>query len=75
MNNVWENLNKMWKERLEKFEDVMQVVVQYQDIFQVMFDWLDNIVIKFCIMFLVGIDFNIVKDQLNEMKEFKVEVY
>lgn len=40
-----------------------------------MFDWLDNIVIKFCIMFFVGIDFNIVKDQLNEMKEFKVEVY
>ncbi|XP_074190545.1 microtubule-actin cross-linking factor 1 isoform X19 [Rhinolophus sinicus] len=75
MNNAWENLNKTWKERLEKLEDAMQAAVQYQDTLQAMFDWLDNTVIKLCAMPPVGTDLNTVKDQLNEMKEFKVEVY
>uniref|UniRef100_A0A8I5NJY6 Microtubule actin crosslinking factor 1 n=1 Tax=Papio anubis TaxID=9555 RepID=A0A8I5NJY6_PAPAN len=75
MNNAWENLNKTWKERLEKLEDAMQAAVQYQDTLQSMFDWLDNTVIKLCTMPPVGTDLNTVKDQLNEMKEFKVEVY
>ncbi|XP_069934821.1 microtubule-actin cross-linking factor 1 isoform X35 [Oryctolagus cuniculus] len=75
MNNAWENLNKTWKERLEKLEDAMQAAVQYQDTLQAMFDWLDNTVIKLCTMPPVGTDLNTVKDQLNEMKEFKVEVY
>lgn len=35
MNNAWENLNKMWKERLEKLEEAMQSAVQYQDTLQV----------------------------------------
>lgn len=35
MNNAWENLNKTWKERLEKLEDAMQAAVQYQDTLQV----------------------------------------
>uniref|UniRef100_A0A8D1C7N0 Microtubule actin crosslinking factor 1 n=1 Tax=Sus scrofa TaxID=9823 RepID=A0A8D1C7N0_PIG len=75
MNNAWENLNKTWRERLEKLEDAMQAAVQYQDTLQAMFDWLDNTVIKLCTMPPVGTDLNTVKDQLNEMKEFKVEVY
>ncbi|XP_072579852.1 microtubule-actin cross-linking factor 1 isoform X9 [Vulpes vulpes] len=75
LNNAWESLNKTWKERLEKLEDAMQAAVQYQDTLQAMFDWLDNTVIKLCTMPPVGTDLNTVKDQLNEMKEFKVEVY
>lgn len=35
MNNAWENLNRTWKERLEKLEDAMQAAVQYQDTLQV----------------------------------------
>lgn len=35
MNNAWENLNKTWKERLEKLEEAMQAAVQYQDTLQV----------------------------------------
>lgn len=35
MNNAWENLNKTWKERLEKLEEAMQSAVQYQDTLQV----------------------------------------
>ncbi|XP_074073694.1 microtubule-actin cross-linking factor 1 isoform X3 [Macrotis lagotis] len=75
LNNAWENLNKTWKERLEKLEEAMQSAVQYQDTLQTMFDWLDNTVIKLCNMPPVGTDLNTVKDQLNEMKEFKMEVY
>ncbi|XP_074832544.1 microtubule-actin cross-linking factor 1 isoform X4 [Carettochelys insculpta] len=75
MNHAWENLNKTWKERLERLEEAMQSAVQYQDTLQAMFDWLDNTVIKLCNMSPVGTDLNTVKDQLNEMKEFKMEVY
>ncbi|XP_066228987.1 microtubule-actin cross-linking factor 1, isoforms 6/7-like isoform X2 [Saccopteryx leptura] len=75
MNNAWENLNKTWKERLDKLEGAMQAAVQDQDTLQAMFDWLDSTVIKLCTMPPVSTDLNTVKDQLNEMKEFKVEVY
>ncbi|XP_061870326.1 microtubule-actin cross-linking factor 1 isoform X9 [Colius striatus] len=75
MNNAWENLNKTWKERLEKLEEAMQAAVQYQDTLQAMFDWLDNAVIKLCNLSPVGTDLNTVKEQMNEMKEFKMEVY
>ncbi|XP_058051863.1 microtubule-actin cross-linking factor 1 [Ahaetulla prasina] len=75
MNNAWEHLNRTWKERLEKLEEAMQNAVQYQDNLQAMFDWLDNTVIKLCNMSPVGTDLNTVKEQLNEMKEFKTEVY
>lgn len=37
-------------------------------LFQAMFDWLDNTVIRLCTMPPVGTDLNTVKDQLNEMK-------
>ncbi|KAM9320102.1 microtubule-actin cross-linking factor 1 [Gastrophryne carolinensis] len=75
MNNAWENLKKTWADRLEKLRDAMSHAVQYQDTLQAMFDWLDNAVIKLCDMPPVGTDLNTVKDQINEMKEFKVEVY
>ncbi|KAM6427631.1 microtubule-actin cross-linking factor 1 isoform 6-T6 [Liasis olivaceus] len=75
MNSAWEHLNRTWKERLERLEEAMQGAVQYQDNLQAMFDWLDNTVIKLCNMPPVGTDLNTVKEQLNEMKEFKIEVY
>ncbi|KAG9492980.1 hypothetical protein GDO78_001103 [Eleutherodactylus coqui] len=75
MNVAWENLKKTWTERLEKLRDAMSHSVQYQDTLQAMFDWLDNTVIKLCDMSPVGTDINTVKEQINEMKEFKVEVY
>ncbi|XP_061453828.1 microtubule-actin cross-linking factor 1 isoform X18 [Rhineura floridana] len=75
MNSAWENLNKTWKDRLEQLEEAMQSAVQYQDTLQAMFDWLDNTVIKLCNMPPVGTDLNTVKEQLNEMKEFKMDVY
>ncbi|XP_075460627.1 microtubule-actin cross-linking factor 1 isoform X19 [Ascaphus truei] len=75
MNSAWENLKKTWSERLEKLRDAMSTAVQYQDTLQAMFDWLDNAVIKLCDMPPVGTDLNTVKEQLNEMKEFKMEVY
>ncbi|XP_010084638.1 PREDICTED: microtubule-actin cross-linking factor 1-like, partial [Pterocles gutturalis] len=75
MNNMWESLNKTWNERLEKLEEAMQLAMQYQDTLQAMFDWLDNAVIKLCNMSPVGTDLNTVKEQMNEMKEFKMEVY
>ncbi|XP_039183756.1 microtubule-actin cross-linking factor 1 isoform X5 [Crotalus tigris] len=75
MNSAWEHLNRTWKERLEKLEEAMQSAVQYQDNLQTMFDWLDNTVIKLCSMSPVGTDLCTVKEQLNEMKEFKTEVY
>ncbi|XP_044275357.1 microtubule-actin cross-linking factor 1 isoform X4 [Varanus komodoensis] len=75
MNSAWETLNKTWKERLERLEEAMRSAVQYQDTLQAMFDWLDNTVIRLCSMPPVGTDLSTVKQQLDEMKEFKMEVY
>ncbi|XP_060703658.1 microtubule-actin cross-linking factor 1 isoform X8 [Hemiscyllium ocellatum] len=75
LNYAWDNLNKAWKERMDKLEEVMQAAVQYQDSLQAMFDWLDNTVIKLGEMSPVGTDISTVKQQINEMKEFKMEVY
>ncbi|XP_041438126.1 microtubule-actin cross-linking factor 1 isoform X6 [Xenopus laevis] len=75
MNTAWENLKRTWTERLEKLRDAMSNAVQYQDTLQAMFDWLDNAVIKLCDMHPVGTELNTVKEQIEEMKEFKVEVY
>lgn len=35
VNSAWENLNKTWKERVEKLEEAMQAAVQFQDGLQV----------------------------------------
>lgn len=35
VNSAWENLNKTWKERVERLEEAMQAAVQFQDGLQV----------------------------------------
>lgn len=35
VNSAWENLNKSWKERVERLEEAMQAAVQFQDGLQV----------------------------------------
>ncbi|KAF7691262.1 hypothetical protein HF521_011559 [Silurus meridionalis] len=75
MNNAWEGLNRTWRERMEKLEEAMTASVQYQDALQGMFDYLDNAVIKLCDMQTVGTDLSTVKQQIEELKQFKVEVY
>ncbi|KAB5530856.1 hypothetical protein PHYPO_G00134140 [Pangasianodon hypophthalmus] len=75
MNAAWEGLNRTWRERMEKLEEAMTASVQYQDALQGMFDYLDNAVIKLCDMQTVGTDLSTVKQQIEELKQFKVEVY
>lgn len=36
VNSAWENLNKTWKERVERLEEAMQAAVQFQDGLQVL---------------------------------------
>ncbi|KAJ8000014.1 hypothetical protein DPEC_G00200410 [Dallia pectoralis] len=75
MNVAWEGLNRTWRERMERLEDAMTASVQYQDALQGMFDYLDNAVIKLCDMSPVGTDLGTVKQQIEELKQYKVEVY
>ncbi|XP_066529620.1 microtubule-actin cross-linking factor 1 isoform X2 [Hoplias malabaricus] len=75
MNAAWEGLNRTWRERMEKLEEAMTASVQYQDALQGMFDYLDNAVIKLCDMTAVGTDLSTVKQQIEELKQYKVEVY
>ena len=35
VNLAWENLDKTWKERVERLEEAMQAAVQFQDGLQV----------------------------------------
>ncbi|XP_056148223.1 dystonin [Lampris incognitus] len=75
VNTVWESLNKTWKERGERLEEAMQTAVQFQDGLQGMFDWVDILEGKLESMSPVGTDLETVKQQIVELKEFKVEAY
>ncbi|KAM9727047.1 dystonin isoform 5-T5 [Menidia menidia] len=75
VNSAWENLNKTWKERVERLEEAMQAAVQFQDGLQGMFDWVDILESKLDSMSPVGTDLETVKQQIGELKEFKGEAY
>ncbi|XP_051928415.1 microtubule-actin cross-linking factor 1 isoform X6 [Hippocampus zosterae] len=75
MNGAWEGLNRTWRERMERLDEAMSASVQYQDSLQSMFDYLDNAVIKLCEMTTVGTDLGTVKHQIEELKQYKVDVY
>ncbi|XP_069570064.1 microtubule-actin cross-linking factor 1 isoform X3 [Brachyistius frenatus] len=75
VNSAWENLNKSWKERVERLEEAMQAAVQFQDGLQGMFDWVDILESKMDSMSPVGTDLETVKQQIVELKEFKGEAY
>ncbi|KAJ8013741.1 hypothetical protein DPEC_G00032940 [Dallia pectoralis] len=75
VNSAWETLNKGWKERVDRLEDAMQAAVQFQDSLQGMFDWVDIVENKLESMSPVGTDLDTVKQQIEELKEFKGEAY
>ncbi|XP_076598903.1 dystonin isoform X2 [Chaetodon auriga] len=75
VNSAWENLNKTWKERVDRLEEAMQAAVQFQDGLQGMFDWVDILESKLDSMSPVGTDLETVKQQIVELKEFKGEAY
>ncbi|XP_070696753.1 dystonin [Pempheris klunzingeri] len=75
VNSAWENLDKTWKERVDRLEEAMQAAVQFQDGLQGMFDWVDILESKLDSMSPVGTDLETVKQQIVELKEFKVEAY
>uniref|UniRef100_A0A3B5AKP5 Dystonin n=1 Tax=Stegastes partitus TaxID=144197 RepID=A0A3B5AKP5_9TELE len=67
VNSAWENLNKTWKERVERLEEAMQAAG--------MFDWVDILESKLDSMSPVGTDLETVKQQIVELKEYKGEAY
>ncbi|XP_032999071.1 dystonin isoform X2 [Lacerta agilis] len=75
LNSAWDALNKAWKERVDKLEEAMQAAVQYQDGLQALFDWVDIAGSKLASMSPVGTDLETVKQQTEEMKQFKKEAY
>uniref|UniRef100_W5NK47 Dystonin n=1 Tax=Lepisosteus oculatus TaxID=7918 RepID=W5NK47_LEPOC len=75
VNSAWETLNKTWKERVDRLEDAMQAAVQFQDGLQGLFDWVDIVENKLDSMSPVGTDLETVKQQIEELKDFKGEAY
>ncbi|XP_019902781.3 dystonin isoform X25 [Esox lucius] len=75
VNSAWETLNKGWKDRVDRLDDAMQAAVQFQDSLQGMFDWVDIVENKLDSMSPVGTDLETVKQQIEELKEFKGEAY
>ncbi|XP_031661067.1 dystonin isoform X6 [Oncorhynchus kisutch] len=75
VNLAWETLNKAWKERVDTLDEAMQAAVQFQDGLQGMFDWVDIVEHKLGSMSPVGTDLDTVKQQIEELKEFKGEAY
>ncbi|NWZ67423.1 DYST protein, partial [Acrocephalus arundinaceus] len=75
LNSAWDALNKTWKERVDKLGEAMQAAVQYQDGLQALFDWVDIAGSKLASMSPVGTDLETVKQQTEELKQFKIEAY
>ncbi|XP_019352458.1 dystonin isoform X10 [Alligator mississippiensis] len=75
LNSAWDTLNKAWKERVDKLDEAMQAAVQYQDGLQAIFDWVDIASSKLASMSPVGTDLETVKQQTEELKQFKTEAY
>ncbi|XP_059838236.1 dystonin-like isoform X10 [Hypanus sabinus] len=75
LNGTWDNLNKAWKDRIDRLDEAMQEAVQFQDALQAMFDWMDFAESKLNTMPPVGTDLETVKQQIAELKHFKTEVY
>ncbi|XP_039236362.1 dystonin isoform X14 [Pipra filicauda] len=75
LNSAWDALNKTWKERVDKLAEAMQAAVQYQDGLQALFDWVDIAGGKLASMSPVGTDLETVKQQTEELKQFKTEAY
>ncbi|XP_057197512.1 dystonin isoform X6 [Triplophysa rosa] len=75
VNSAWETLNKTWREIVEMLEEAMQAAVQFQDSLQNMFDSVDIMQGKLDSMSPVGTDLETVKQQMEELKKFKGEVY
>ncbi|XP_074847218.1 dystonin isoform X3 [Carettochelys insculpta] len=75
LNSAWDTLNKAWKERVDKLDEAMQAAVQYQDGLQAIFDWVDIAGSKLASMSPVGTDLETVKQQTEELKQFKMEAY
>ncbi|XP_020954231.1 dystonin isoform X10 [Sus scrofa] len=75
LNSAWDSLNKAWKDRVDRLEEAMQAAVQYQDGLQAIFDWVDIAGGKLASMSPVGTDLETVKQQMEELKQFKSEAY
>ncbi|XP_004605925.2 dystonin isoform X5 [Sorex araneus] len=75
LNSAWDSLNKAWKDRVDKLEEAMQAAVQYQDGLQAIFDWVDIAGGKLASMSPIGTDLETVKQQIEELKQFKSEAY
>ncbi|XP_019393122.1 PREDICTED: dystonin isoform X13 [Crocodylus porosus] len=75
LNSAWDTVNKAWKERVDKLDEAMQAAVQYQDGLQAIFDWVDIAGSKLASMSPVGTDLETVKQQTEELKQFKTEAY
>nr|XP_048286363.1 dystonin isoform X12 [Myodes glareolus] len=75
LNSAWDSLNKAWKDRVDKLDEAMQAAVQYQDGLQAIFDWVDIAGNKLASMSPIGTDLETVKQQIEELKQFKSEAY
>ncbi|XP_078069449.1 dystonin isoform X8 [Mustelus asterias] len=75
LNCTWDNLNKAWKDRIDRLDEAMQEAVQFQDALQAMFDWMDIAESKLNTMHPIGTDLETVKQQIAELKQFKTEAY
>ncbi|XP_028918474.2 microtubule-actin cross-linking factor 1-like [Ornithorhynchus anatinus] len=71
----WHNLSRVWTERNGRLEEQLQEALGYQETMQRLLDWLEGAELRMGEEFLVGGDLEMVKQQLDELKGFKQELY
>ncbi|XP_074427775.1 microtubule-actin cross-linking factor 1, isoforms 6/7-like [Larus michahellis] len=75
LSSAWDALSKTRKERADKLVGALQAAVPYQGRLQAMFDWGDIAGSGLASMSPVGTGLETVKQQTEELKQFKTEAY
>lgn len=73
--STWSSLNKLWIERSGRLEEQLNDTLGYQEAMQRLFEWLDMAESRLSEEFLIGGDLNMVRQQLEELKAFKRDLY
>ncbi|KAJ7338283.1 hypothetical protein JRQ81_011048 [Phrynocephalus forsythii] len=71
----WHRLSQVWAERKAHLEQQLQASRDYQEAMEGHLSWMEKAQLRIAEEFLVGADLESVQLQLQELKEFKRELY
>ncbi|XP_035224503.1 microtubule-actin cross-linking factor 1-like isoform X1 [Stegodyphus dumicola] len=74
LDSVWENVTTLYAKREQNLIDAMEKAMVFHDTLQNLLEFLDTVEDKFSKLGAVASDIDSVKGQINQLKDFKLEV-